>query len=323
MPKVKKNYKYAKRYSEKNMQEAITAVKNGMAKRKACKEYNVPRSTLQFRLSDAFTKTTPGPPPVLGTEKEQELVEWIFECHVKGFPRRKENLQATIKSFLDQSDMETPFTDNCPGEDWYKLFLKRNPSLSERFAEGVTSASSCVSESDVRNWFKQIHDYSSKDNYLHILDDPFRIFNSDQTYFQVRPKLKHVLAPRGALNVYEVDKGASKVNLTVLFTFSAKDVTTPPTMVFPYKRLPAAIGQSVPEGWGMGVTPSGYMCADLFGDYLKNIFYPYLLREKIPLPVILYVDNHSSHISMELSDLCTQLQIILICYFLTLLDCYN
>ena len=124
-----------------------------------------------------------------------------------------------------------------------------------------------------------------------------------------------MLAPRGARNVYEVDKGASKLNLTVLFTFSAKGVTTPPTMVFPYKRLPSAVGQSVPEGWGIGVTPSGYMCGELFSDYLQNIFHPYLLKEKIPLPVILFVDGHSSHISLELSNLCSELQIILICLY--------
>ena len=124
-----------------------------------------------------------------------------------------------------------------------------------------------------------------------------------------------MLAPRGARNVYEVDKGASKLNLTVFFTFSAKGVTTPPTMVLPYKRLPSAVGQSVPEGWGIGVTPNGYMSGELFSDYLQNIFHPYLLKEKIPLPVILFVDGHSSYISLKLSNLCLELQIILICLY--------
>ena len=107
-------------------------------------------------MSSAFAKTAPVPPPVIGIEKEKELVEWIFDCHQKGFPRRKENIQASIKSFLDQSNMKTPFKDNCPGDGWYKNFLRRHPSLSERFAEGVTAASSCVSESDM-----QIEEYLS------------------------------------------------------------------------------------------------------------------------------------------------------------------
>ena len=64
--------------------------------------------------------------------------------------------------------MKTPFKDNCPVYGWYKNFLRRHPSLSERFAEGVTAASSCVSESDIRNWFKQFKQYLSKENYIDI-----------------------------------------------------------------------------------------------------------------------------------------------------------
>ena len=75
MPKVKKNTKYTKGYSEKHIQDAIIAINNGMAQRQASKQYGIPSSTLQFRMSSAFAKTTPGPPPVIDIEKEKELVE--------------------------------------------------------------------------------------------------------------------------------------------------------------------------------------------------------------------------------------------------------
>lgn len=191
-------------------------------------------------------------------------------------------------------------------------FLKRNAVLPERYPEGVTSASSCVSESDIRNWFVQIHNYLVEENYTHILEDPSRIFNSDETYFMVCPKMKPVITPRGARNVYEIDKGNTKLNLTVLFTFSASGVTCPPTLVYPYTRLPALVGRSVPNDWGIGVTPSGWMNGDLFFDYIKNIFYPYLLKLKITFPVILFIDGHSSHVTLEMSNLCSELEIILI-----------
>ena len=147
------------------------------------------------------------------------------------------------------------------------------------------------------------------------MEDPSRIFNSDETYFMVCPKMKTVIAHRGARNVYEIDKANSKLNLTVLFTFSASGVTCPPTLVYPYIRLPAIVGRSVPNDWGIGVTPSGWMNGDLFFDYIKHIFYPYLIKLKITFPVILFIDGHSSHMTLEISKLCSELEIILICLY--------
>lgn len=49
----------------------------------------------------------------------------------------------------------------------------------------------------------------------------------------VCPKMKNVLALCGARNVYKVESGNSKLNLTVLFTFSASGVTTPLRIAFP------------------------------------------------------------------------------------------
>jgi len=156
MPKVKKGDKYTKSYTEEAVKEAI---QNGMAQRTAAKKYNVPRSTIQFRMSPAFSKTSPGPPPVLGYSGEEDLVNWIRDCSTKGFPRRKENIQASVKEYLDESGMKNPFTNNIPRNGWYKRFLKRNPIVTERFPEGITKASSCVSEADIRKWFEEIYNY--------------------------------------------------------------------------------------------------------------------------------------------------------------------
>jgi len=61
------------------------------------------------------------------------------------------------------------------------------------------------------------------------------------------PKIKNVIAARGAHNVYEIERGSSKLNVTVLFTFNASGVIIPLTVVYPYKRLPHEVGCSVPN----------------------------------------------------------------------------
>ncbi|XP_011858222.1 PREDICTED: uncharacterized protein LOC105555789 [Vollenhovia emeryi] len=46
------------------------------------------------------------------------------------------------------------------------------------------------------------------------------------------------------------------------------------------------------------------MTSKSFYEYIANVFYPWLLSHKIKLPVILYVDGHSSHLTMPLSEFC-------------------
>jgi hypothetical protein len=52
------------------------------------------------------------------------------------------------------------------------------------------------------------------------MDDPCRIFNGDETGFQICPSTGRVLAEKGAKNVYSVDEGSSKENITVMFSIS-------------------------------------------------------------------------------------------------------
>jgi len=50
--------------------------------------------------------------------------------------------------------------------------------------------------------------------------------------------------------VYLTDKGSSKENVTVMFSFSANGKKCP-VIVYPYKRIPDKIAQSVPAEWGI------------------------------------------------------------------------
>lgn len=57
---------------------------------------------------------------------------------------------------------------------------------------------------------------------------------------------------------------------------------------------------------------NGWMTARNFYEYVVNIFHPWLLKNKIVFPVVLYVNGHSSHTSLSLSQFCQKKQIELI-----------
>ena len=63
----------ALKYTEEQLNAAAEAVLKGMPFKKAAKMHGVPRSTLQFRCSDKFSKVTHGPAPVLSEEEENTL----------------------------------------------------------------------------------------------------------------------------------------------------------------------------------------------------------------------------------------------------------
>lgn len=118
MPKIsQKNKKNRpKAYNEDTIQRALTEIKNGAAKKSVARKYGIPRATLQFRLSSKFSKIRHGPKTYLTDEEEHQLVEWILENQRKGFPKRKIDLQLSVKEFLDASERPNPFKDNLPGK---------------------------------------------------------------------------------------------------------------------------------------------------------------------------------------------------------------
>ncbi|XP_031338075.1 uncharacterized protein LOC116166987 [Photinus pyralis] len=317
MPKVKNTQKYVKNYTEEYVAKAIEEIHKGMSKKKASVIFNVPRATIQFRLSNKFKKPAHGPRPVLSADAEESLVKWILECQRKGFPRRKTDIQLSVKNYLDNLGITVPlFKQNMPGEKWFQAFLGRHKELRMRTSEAVTNASSQIAFSDIKGWFTQLGKYLKSRGYDDILEDPSRIFNGDETAFMFCPKQEKVVAQKGSKDVYEVDAASSKSNLTVMFSFCADGRVTPPMIIYPYKRMPKSIVDTVPKGWGIGNGDNGWMKSEVFYEYIGNVFYKSVVEMNVIFPIILFVDGHKTHLTFQLSELCTRLGIILIALYL-------
>lgn len=100
--------------------------------------------------------------------------------------------------------------------------------------------------------------------------------------------------------------------MTVLVNVSADGNVAPPMVLFPYKRLPNNIKSTVSSWWGLGNTESGWMTMESFYEYVANVFYPWLQQQEISLPVVLFLDGHSSHISLPLTTFCKEKGIVLV-----------
>ena len=55
------------------------------------------------------------------------------------------------------------------------------------------------------------------------------------------------------------------------------------------------------------------MDSELFKTWLSDVFVKHLNEKVVPRPVVLFVDGHSTHLTMEASDICLQNGVILYC----------
>lgn len=310
-PKGKRSFH---KYTENALNDALNAIRRGdISILGASKKYGVPRATLQDKLSGRAPEgpRKMGPPTILTTAEEEHLKKWCLDLAKCGFPIKIDELLNTVQKNLNEDKRVTPFKDSRPGRKWFNAFLRRHPDLSIRESEGITKGRAIVTEETIRKWFSDLKTFLEEQNATDILEDPSRIFNGDETSFSMCPKTGKVLAPKGYRNVYSIQKGNEKETVTVLLVFSANGKTVNPMVVFPFKRVPKDVVNSLPETWFLGKSETGWMISDVFFEYIANCVHKWLEENQVPRPVLLFVDGHKSHMTMELSEFCENNKIIL------------
>ncbi|KAJ4449350.1 hypothetical protein ANN_00748 [Periplaneta americana] len=249
------------KYKEEDMEKAIEAVKKKeMSFAGASKAFSVPRVTLMRKVKEgkcAMRKM--GPPTVLNEKEESRLVQWIGDIGKLGFPLIKDDLLCTVKRIMDNTQRVNPFKDGKPGKKWFDAFLNRHAELKERVAEQLTASRACVTEKQIRSWFAEVKSFFLENSFHDVLLDPIRIFNADESAFNLCPKSGKVLSIKGEKNVYEVISVSGKESLTVLITVRADGLMVHPFILYPYIRIPAHVIKSVPDNWATGKNESGWM----------------------------------------------------------------
>lgn len=90
-----------------------------------------------------------------------------------------------------------------------------------------------------------------------------------------------------------------------------------PFLVFPYTRVPepVKVKMATLENIDYNNNASGWMMEVNFRYYLEFVFVKSMKQKGIQFPVILYMDNHTSHISMDISRLAERLGVILVALY--------
>ncbi len=251
--------------------------------------------------------------------EEQRFVNYIIDMQEIGYPLEPMEFRWAVKKMLDMDGRKTPFCsdgiENLPGKHWYNGFMTRHiDQISVRKSQTVNKAAACVTMGQLENWYKGCVEHLSKiPGGLDALADPRRKFNADETGCPLDAKTNRIgkLARRGAKQVYQVQCG-TKQQITVEMCFNAAGEMMPPFFVFPGQRMSTNINISdFPEAYRT-VTSNGWMDQDTFINFLER-FDIYVVKMKIKKPVILFIDGHTAHLSLEGAKFARDKLIILYC----------
>ena len=214
-----------KKYSGIDLEQALNDISGGMTVYTAAKRYNIPCATLNYR-KDGKGSDKRGRKTIISPQEEKEISEWLIKCADQGGPRTKDELLEAVNHIRQHESV-----DQAVGKQWLKLFLLRHQEISFRVAQPVTRSSACVSEEDIRCWFKKIYSYFQKEDLLHLMNDPSRWINSDETGFELNPRPGKVLAAKGAKNVNFVETAHLSERVSVKYTFGADGYVYSPQMI--------------------------------------------------------------------------------------------
>lgn len=209
---------------------------------------------------------------------------------------------------------QNKFSGGKPGRKWFQLFRTRHRNISMRVAENITKTRAAISEKGINDWFQQVTKYLTDNGSFGALSNPKSIFNLDETAVFLSPDAQRVLAPRGARIVYNVIKNNDKECVTALLGGNAEGLLCHDLLDdhFQKQNLPPKGFKTFARLWDIGLSENGWMTTTTFTEYIEEIFYPFLLVNEIPFPVIVFLDGHSSHLTFETQEFCRAQKIWLI-----------
>ncbi|KAL8568889.1 hypothetical protein ACOMHN_061465 [Nucella lapillus] len=291
-------------YREEDLQAAIQAVKKGKGLREAARLHGVPPSTITNRMKGR-TPFHEVERTVITAREEDQLVAWIKECARRGFGRSMSQVQRAVQTILNERGAVTVFKDNLPGKKWISLFMKRHRDVSFRTPQALGAQRAVVTVDKITDWFKLAYDEITAAG--GVLDDPSRIFNCDETGFQLGGGgFTQIIASKNE-RVYQVTSD-THTQITVLACVSASGEVLDPLIIFPGKRFGYDPLEGFPEAH-FAKSDNGWIDGEIFATWLKTAFIP--ATNHLPRPVILFLDGHKTHVTMAVSDVCRDKGIIL------------
>lgn len=220
-----------------------------------------------------------------------------------------QTLRKIVYEFAEINKIEHRFDNitKTAGKDWVYGFLKRHPVLALRQTTPTSIARAIgFNAVQVRRFYANLQECMEKHMFL-----AGRIYNMDETGISTVPKkTPRVISLKGKKNVNKIVSGERGQTITAVCCVSATGHYVPPAFIFPRKRLRGELLDDGPAGCIGMVSDSGFINANLYLNWLQHF------KDNVGAsrnnPVLLIIDNHSSHISLEATIFCRDYGIVVL-----------
>lgn len=282
-------------YSDAKLQLALNDVRfKRLSQRDACAKYNIPRSTLKYKLKGHHAKSIGGQ-TVFTAEEEKMFAEHMIMMSSYGFPVDTFDLRMIVKYYVDRRGLTIrQFKNNIPGKEWTISFLKRHRSLTVRFASNIKRKRAEVSHDTIDEYF------------IHLSDElqgvaAENIWNFDETNLTDDPGNKRIIAKRGAKYPERIIN-ATKTATSLMLCGNAAGRVMAPYVVYKADSLWSTWTVNGPPNTRYNRTKSGWFDAVTFEDWFFSQLLPEL--KKSPGKKVVIGDNLSSHINVNVLQAC-------------------
>ena len=127
-----------------------------------------------------------------------------------------------------------------------------------------------------------------------------RLWNADETGFCMSVLCQKVLARRGSREVHETSGGSGREYFTVLGAGAADGARLPPFILYKGSHLYLRWTNGRLAGAVYSTSDSGWMDASNFDQWFGKLFIPSVRHLLSTGPVVLFVDGHHSHLTLQL-----------------------
>lgn len=283
--------------SEEQILTAKKLIAEGKSQRYAADFVGILESTLRNRLKMKHVPTGLGRfKPTFTRDQEAEFAVHCQEMDERYFGVTINDLRRLAYEFAEVNKIDHRFDTSArmAGRDWVEGFLKRNNHLGLRQSAPISLARAIgFNKTQVERFYKNL-----KEVYDKYKLRPHRIYNMDETGMSTVPKkTPKVVSRKGKKVVGKIVSAERGMTITAVMCMSATGHFVPPALIFPRKKEKAELLDGAPPASILMVSESGFINTTLFFNWLHH--FKDFVHPTPEDPVLLILDNHSSHISLE------------------------
>ena len=298
-----------KTWNDEAMKAAMHELSNKTGTASAiARKYSVPRRSLIDHVSGRVVHgKKPGPSTAVSESGEQALVSYLQYMAARGFPLTSKMVRAFAWAIAIREGTSNRFPEGGPSANWFTRFRRRHPQLSLRKMDNLErSRAQCLTQSTVSHHFSLLNDVLTENG---LASKPRQVYNADESFLPLNETKEKAVTTKNSKSVISQSLGTTE-HITVLCGASAAGVALPPMIIYP-RSFPGGLYKfGGPDDAVYAKSESGWVDSELFLEWIRRIFLKFAVPQR---PLLLIIDVHKTHLTLDCIDICRTNNIILFC----------